>query len=125
MCISHTVFTVDTTFFPIHIIIEPYPAPNHVQLLEVHPGYFIFTWSPVLFHCQDIHYNIIAKNCGVICPRVTTHSTTLCNSGVIGDTLCIFSFAIQTVVCQDIVGNSSDPVSVTLKGTYLHVQGII
>ena len=102
------------------LILGPYQPPSDVQLVDVRPGQLTFSWSSVPDNCAAIHYNIIAMNCRIMCPSTTTHNTITCTGpgGILSSTPCIFAFAVQTVVCDGVIGNASNPVSVTLKGTW-------
>ena len=98
---------------------EPIPPPSDTtisRIVEDFEGNFslTFIWSPVIFNCPSLHYTI-ASNCGS-CPNNTTRTTATCR-GVpvsVGD-CCVFT--IQSVVCGDVVGNSSS-IFVDLKGKW-------
>ena len=99
-----------------------YPAPSNVQLVEIHPGYLAFSWNPVPLRCETMQYKILARNCDIICPSITDHHTIICTGGrsayTVQNESCIFTFAVQTVVCGGTFGNTSSPTSVVLKGIY-------
>ena len=63
-----------------------------------------FSWNPVASDCLATHYNILASNCGS-CPTTTNHTTVTCTDIPTCDNVC--SFAVQTVVCENITGNFS------------------
>ena len=69
-----------------------------------------FTWIPVAPDCPAIHYNILASNCG-ICPTTTNHATVTCTDVPISQSTC--TFAVQTVLCGNLIGNLSDPINTT------------
>ena len=73
-------------------------------------------WSSVAANrtsdCLTLHYNILATNCGS-CPTTTTNTTVTCTDVPTDGSMC--TFAVQTVVCGDIVGNMSTPFSVSLS----------
>ena len=96
---------------------DGYRPPSDVQVIDIRPGQFTFNWRPVQANCSAIHYNIIANGCGVMCPSTTIYDTITCIGWTISKSPCIFSFALQTVVCEHINGNVSDPVFIALKGT--------
>ena len=73
-----------------------------------------FLWSPVAPDCPAIHYNILASNCGS-CPTTTNHTTVTCTDIPINDSVCTLS--VQTVVCGNITGNTSDPITIVLYTT--------
>lgn len=99
---------------------DPIPPPNDTtisRIVEDFEGSFslTFVWSAVIFNCSSLHY-AITSNCGW-CPNTATETTATCR-GVhvsVGD-CCVFM--IQSVVCGDIVGNSSD-IFVDLKGEWV------
>ena len=87
-------------------------SPPNIQISDVDFSLreLTFSWSPVAPDCPAIHYNILASNCGS-CPSTTNTTTVTCTHvPTIGSTSC--NFAIQTVVCGNITGNISDPVTV-------------
>jgi hypothetical protein len=73
-----------------------------------------FSWSPVAPDCPTVHYNILASNCGS-CPTTTNHTNVTCTDIPTNDSIC--TIAIQTVVCGNITGDTSDPISITLYTT--------
>ena len=70
-----------------------------------------FAWSRVLPDCSAIHYNIKASNCGS-CPTTTNHVHTnvTCNDVPTNGSVC--TFAVQTVLCGNVIGNKSNSVSI-------------
>ena len=63
-----------------------------------------------------------------MCPSVTVNTSVTCNMTTLhvnNDTLpqsmCLFS--VQTVVCDDIIGNESNPYTVLLKGKLSDIHG--
>ena len=72
-----------------------------------------FNWRSLVPECPTLEYIIVASNCGK-CPTLTDNNTVTCtdvpNSG---NVLC--TFAIQTVVCGDIIGKLSETIQVILK----------
>ena len=73
-----------------------------------------FSWSPVAPDCPAIHYNILASNCGS-CPTTTNHTNATCTKVPVNDSIC--TFAVQTVVCENITGNIRDPLNIILYTT--------
>ena len=65
----------------------------------------MFEWSTVAPYCDSpsLHYNILASNCGS-CPTTTTNTTVTCTDVPTDGTTC--TFAVQTVVCEETVGNT-------------------
>ena len=75
---------------------------------------FTFTWSPVAPDCPTVYYNILASNCGS-CPTTTNHTTVTCTDVPTNGSTC--TFAVQTVVCGNVFGNSSDSINITSANT--------
>ena len=73
-----------------------------------------FDWSSVAPDCPAIHYNILASNCGS-CPTTTNHTNVTCTDVPTDGSEC--TFAEQTVVCGNITGNFSNPISINLYPT--------
>ena len=94
----------------------PRAPPNnlHISIANFILKVFTFTWSPVGPDCPAIHYNILASNCGS-CPTTTTHTNVTCTDVPINGSMC--TFAVQSVVCGNIPGNSSDLITVTTLTT--------
>ena len=63
-----------------------------------------FTWRLLVPRCRDIHYIILASNCGG-CPTTTKNTTVTCTDVPTDGSVC--TFTVQTVVCGNIAGNSS------------------
>ena len=99
------------------IFIGPVPPPERITLSLDHPNWLIFSWSEVITGCEALHYKIVASNCGS-CPATTVHTTVVCTNIPINSNIC--TFAIQTVVCDGLAGNVSDPIHVLLRGTTCH-----
>ena len=89
----------------------PLPLPNKVQInsTDISSKQLLFNWSPVVQNCPSLHYNILSSNCGN-CLTTTTNTTVICTD-VPTDRGGVCLFAIQTVVCGDIVGNRSTSVN--------------
>ena len=89
----------------------PFPPPDEISiaLVDFGPKGITFSWSPVAPDCPTtIHYNILASNCGS-CPTTTNHTNVTCTGIPSNDSLC--NFSIQTVVCGNITGNWSKPLT--------------
>ena len=98
-----------------HIVITAgqLPPPNKLFISTANfvSWYLTFSWSPVASDCPaTIHYNILASNCGS-CPTTTNHTNVTCTDIPTENSVC--TFAIQTVLCETLIGNKSDPVIVT------------
>ena len=69
-----------------------------------------FDWSHSCAATNSDNYNILASNCGS-CPTTTNHTNVTCTDVVpISGRQC--TFAVQTVVCGNVTGNASDPISI-------------
>lgn len=95
-------------------MIGPLPPPDRIRLSLDHPGWFVFSWDEVDTDCEVVHYRIIASNCGR-CPTITAHTTVVCTDIPTNGNNC--TFAVQTLVCDSVAGNVSDPVHILLRGT--------
>ena len=115
---QYTVHSISFVSVGVVVTAGPLPPPNnvHVSVANFVSGELTFTWSSVLPHCSSISYNISASNCGN-CPTNTTKTTVTCTDAPTwsNDTLC--TFAVQTILCGTIVGNSSEQVTVTIIRT--------
>ena len=99
------------------IFTDPFLPPSEisVNLTDLSSRRLTFSWSPVAPNCPAIHYNILASSCGS-CPTTTNHTTVTCTDVPIEQkTLC--TFTLQTVVCGDLSGTLSNPISVSLSGS--------
>ena len=92
------------------------PPPNklYVSTANFISRHLTFSWSPVAPDCSAIHYNILASNCGS-CPTTTNHTEITCTNVPTDGSEC--TFAVQTVACGNITGNTSDPISITFYTT--------
>ena len=88
--------------------------PNNVKLTRVDTGQLTFTWTSVNFRCPSINY-MATLDCGTC--TVAVGDTTATCSGLLLPNVC--TFTVQTVVCEQ-VGAPSDPVTVILRGMYMH-----
>ena len=93
----------------------PFPPPEAISLALVNfgPKEITFSWSPVAPDCPSIHYNILASNCGS-CPTITNHTNVTCTD-VPTDGMC--TLAVETVVCGNITGNRSKPLTFKTTST--------
>ena len=72
-----------------------------------------FIWNTNLPDCPAIHYNILASNCGS-CPTTTSHTTVTCTDVPADSSMC--TFAVQTVICGNITGESSQVLLKNIPG---------
>ena len=97
------------------------PRASDLQLVEANNTHLRFSWSPVSLCCPSIQYHIVASNqCGE-CPTTTTANTVTCSGNytqLTSDHPC--SFAVRTVVCDDLIGDVSIAVTVPIEGILMH-----
>ena len=99
-------------------IIEPYPPPKSVNLIEVSPSGLRFSWNQTQ-NCPTLRYSILSENCGR-CPNTTINTSANCLDFTLS-TLC--TFAVQAVICGNgrtgapLLGNLSDLIVVNLIGS--------
>ena len=99
------------------------PDEVTINLSELDSRRLMFSWSPVAPDCPDIHYNILASNCGS-CPTTTNHTNVTCTD-VPTEHNAFCAFGIETVVCGDIAGILSNPISVSLSDNNAEREDII
>lgn len=63
-----------------------------------------FSWIVSVLGCHDVIFNIQASNCG-ICPPATKYTNATCTDVPTDGSMC--TFAVQTVVCGNITGNTN------------------
>ena len=95
---------------------DPAPSPDRITASFDHPGGITFKWDEVDSGCDLVHYRFIASNCGTCsATNITTLYTTIfCTNLTMDGRVC--SFAVQTIVCNDVAGNVSEPIHVVLRG---------
>ena len=88
-------------------IIGQLSPPNKINISTANfdSRHLTFSWSPVAPDRPAIHYNILASNCGSY-PTSTNHTKVTCTDAPSDDIMC--SFAVQTVLCESVMGNVSD-----------------
>ena len=95
------------------------PGDVRISNVDISLRQLTFDWNLVAPDCSAIHYNILASNCGS-CPTTTNHTTVTCTD-IINTTLHSHStkcsFAVQTVVCGNVLGHTSNPLLVDLLET--------
>ena len=96
-----------------NLVAAPLPPPTYIDWSVDTVGNVTFKWTPVTSECFTSSYSILTSNCGS-CPTTTAHTAVTCASLPSDGSLC--TFAIQTVVCGNITGNTSDPVHLTIMG---------
>ena len=96
--------------------VDPLQPPSDVHLADINSTHLTFHWNLILITCNAIQYHIESANCGH-CPNVTSSTSATCyynRSGLFTmNQLCMFT--VQTVVCDNIVGNDSKTIQVTFK----------
>ena len=112
-CVKHA-YTLELILMLMSIIhSDPLPPPTNVQLVDVNSKQLVFNWSSEESNCSTLQYNI-DSDCGICTNTVTTFATCSIDLSAITNNMC--TFAIQSVVCGNISGILSDPLSITLKG---------
>ena len=105
----------------LYINADPVPPPDRISASVSfdHPGGITFTWDEVDSSCDIVHYRVITSNCGVCsATNITTlYTRVLCTNLTTDGSIC--SFAVQTIVCNDVAGNVSEPIHVLLRGMCL------
>ena len=82
----------------------------HISAIDFDSRKLGILWSPVAPDCPAIHYNILASNCGS-CPTTTNHTNATCTD-ISSNSRSKCTFAVQTVACENITGNTSEPISI-------------
>ena len=121
----------------VHPCVDPWQPPDNIHLAKVsiltfewYPvqsfcpdtqsdvGFarFTFCWSPIPSANPTINYRTMAEGCG-ICPYTTSSSCVTCVSNSPAITTCTFS--VQSVACENVSGNFSDPVTFKLGGRHI------
>ena len=94
----------------------PLSSPKTISLNDVSSdGQLIFSWSSVVQNCPSIQYNVNTTDCGV-CPDNTADTNLTCTTSNVSSIEQMCSFSVQTVVCDNIAGEVSAPLTITLKG---------
>ena len=93
------------------VITGPLPPPDRLYIgsADFTLRELTFAWSQVGPGCPATYYNILASNCGS-CPTTTNHTNVTCTDVQTDGSACIF--AVQTVTCETLAGNESNPVKV-------------
>ena len=95
-------------------IAVPFPPPSHIRLIDINQLQLVFAWNPHTSNCASIVY-AVTSDCGV-CPSTTIHNTVTCSRSSTDDHVRC-TFAVQTVVCGNVVGERSRLVTIQLTGT--------
>ena len=96
---------------------DPLPPPTNVQLVDVNSEQLVFNWSSVESNCSTLQYSI-ESDCGTCTNTEMTLATCSVDLSAITYDMC--NFAIQSVVCGNVSGILSDPLSITMKGMCDH-----
>ena len=105
------------------------PLLSDIMLSNVTRNQLTFTWNPASQDCSALQYSINATNCGK-CSDTTTSSSVTCNYNALSISTLpqICTLTVHTVVCGNIVGATSEPATVLLKGwlhTFFHYLRIV
>ena len=98
------------------------PSEVSINLTDLDSRQLTFTWRPVAPDCPAVHYNILASNCGS-CPTTTNHTNVTCTAVQTDRKTC--TFALQSVLCGELVGILSNPISVSLSDSISERESII
>ena len=93
-----------------------HPPPDNINLAEVQPGKLIFNWTSTISTCSTVQYNIASD--GGSCPVVTNMTTVTCSDLQLTANANVCHFRVSNRACG-LVGTSSSPVAVTLKGSFI------
>ena len=63
--------------------------------------------------CSSLVYNIFALDCGV-CPNSTNSLSVTCTNITTTGPTC--SFEVESVICDHLISNRSEPLTTSLKG---------
>ena len=100
----------------------PFPPPTDVYIVDLSLRQVVFKWSSVSSTCHHIRYNIISNNCGH-CPDITTHTTATCTGILASGQQC--TVALQTIVCNNLIGNTSKEIEIVLRGNCQAIHVVI
>ena len=110
----HDEYTAWTKYFFVCSIADPCPPPTNVQLTNVNKTQLTFGWNAVISSCPVITYAISSTGCGT-CPSTSVSNTTNCvNYVTTNEQPCIY--AVQTVICGNVVSVTNSTVQVMLRG---------
>ena len=96
--------------------LEPFPPPDDFRLRSIFLQRLWFTWTAneTYRNCASF-FRIYLTNCTSTCQFSSDRVTIVCSDISTVARICLFQ--LQYSICDDIQGNASDPVYVTLKGT--------
>lgn len=98
-----------------------FPPPNIIILDHIRRAEITFSWSNVEHDgCSSFHYAVNGDNCGTCFPLSTTTNSSTCTnlSSILLSENNICNFTVQSVVCDDTVGDSNHAF-LLLKGILL------
>ena len=87
------------------------PSDLHISHINFGSRQLTFSWSPVALECPVVQYVINQSNCGS-CSTITNHTSATCIDVPTNKSAC--TFAIQTVICGDMVGDTSNSLTINL-----------
>ena len=71
--------------------------------------------------CSSLHYTITSEDCGD-CPSIANTTTVDCSIKQLQLTdVVLCRFSVQAVICETVVGESSNTSTFLLKGIYTHI----
>ena len=102
------------------LVADPFQPPENVQLTRVTRKQLTFSWNAVVSSCPAISYAINSTGCG-ICPNSSTLNTTNCvDYNTTTEQSC--TFAVQTVVCGDVISLVSNSIQLILRGIMIELS---
>ena len=95
--------------------LEPFPPPDDFRLRAIILQRLWFTWTinDTYRNCTSLT-NIYITNCTSTCRFSSDRISIVCSGISTAAHICLFQ--LQYSICDDITGNASDPVYITLKG---------
>lgn len=90
--------------------------PGDVRFTDVRDGQFVLNWTSVLPTCDRVYYSV-TSNCSTCSAGVTNLTTGSCSLPQMWTDGLACAFSVQSVVCGNLIGRSSNPVVVKLQGT--------
>ena len=87
------------------------PDNLHISHIDLGSRRLTFSWSPVDLECPMVQYVINQSNCGS-CSTIINHTSVTCTDVPTDESTC--KFAVRTMICGDMVGNSSNPLTINL-----------
>ena len=97
----------------------PRASSINFTLGNVKQGKLTFTWKGASESCPAVNYKILSNNCGD-CPHTVNSSFVTCSTLSTGLAF-ICTFTVQAVVCDNILGQASDPIAVLVNSNNIYL----